>query len=223
MPDVKIAIYTDRASVEANLFDIKLGKAPFRYDFGEKIEAFLQTPFERTLFVDTDTYFCAACWDVFEMLEKFDLLVAHDPSRGFFLMREKDIPAAFPELNTGVLAFNLNDRVRPLFKRWLFLHDLEENRSRYPHDQPTFRRALFESSLRFSILPPEYNARLIYPAMLAQEVKIIHARCQNLPPIAKYLRRMLSRTGEPRIYTWSIRQLIWTIAAFFRLRIGRGW
>jgi hypothetical protein len=105
----------------------------------------------------------------------------------------------------------------------LHLHDLAENRSRYPHDQPTFRRALFESCLRFSILPPEYNARLIYPTMLSQEVKIIHARSDNLPAMAKYLNRKLHGEVVPRVYTWSFHQLLWTLLAFFHLRKGPGW
>lgn len=121
------------------------------------------------------------------------------------------------------MAYDLNARVQPFLKEWLHLHDLAENRSRYPHDQPTFRRALFESCLRFSILPPEYNARLIYPTMLSQEVKIIHARSDNLPAMAKYLNRKLHGEVVPRVYTWSFHQLLWTLLAFFHLRKGPGW
>jgi len=218
-PDIPIAIYTDQEVTAEELFSFRLGEPPFEYGFGEKIMALQKTPFDRTVFIDTDTFIANPIDDLFVLLDRVDIAVSHDPSREWMHRKEVDIPECFSEPNTGVIAFNSTASVMDLLSNWETLYSLQENQHRYPHDQPTFRRALYFSKVTFSILPPEYNARLIYPIMVARKVKIIHARCDNL----NRLHKVLNQESKPRVFTWSISDLLKLIVNFVRLRFGRGW
>jgi hypothetical protein len=73
-------------------------------------------PYDRVLFLDTDTYVAGDFTDVFNILDAFDLAVAHEPTRGW----DYETPAAkaFCELNTGVIAFRKNEEVHAFFSLW---------------------------------------------------------------------------------------------------------
>jgi hypothetical protein len=55
MPDVSIAIVSDR-DVKSNVYDFCIKLDSPEYGFGDKILAMKQTPFEKTLYLDADTY-----------------------------------------------------------------------------------------------------------------------------------------------------------------------
>jgi len=156
---------------------------------------------EHVLFLDTDTRVCGGLGEAFELLGAFDLAAAHAPIR---LDRRQPgdvagrVPAAFPELNTGVIAFRRSEAVEDLFDRWRRLH-LEILGSRDPGalgDQAAFRIALFRSGLRFSVLTPEYNCRFTFPTYLHGPVRILHGRGPDLERIEKEL----NESAGPRVY-----------------------
>lgn len=216
-PDLPLAIHTDVEDPDMSVFALRCGAAPFRYDFGAKIDALLEMPFERTLFIDSDTYICGDLRELFGLLDDFDLLVSREPTREWCGHPESGIPDCFSELNTGVLGFVKSEATSEFLQRWKDAYD-DPAAGIYPHDQPTFRKVLYRSRLRFYMLSPEYNARLVYPTMLGGEVKIVHARCDNLNRLAK----TLNRARAPRVFTWSIRELFNCVVGFLFLRIGRG-
>lgn len=91
-------------------------------DFLAKIQALQQSPFRRTLYLDSDTRVLAAIDDVFALAERFDIAVAagpitQKPESSADVIRT--IPKTFPEPNTGVILWNSNERVRSLFEKWL--------------------------------------------------------------------------------------------------------
>ncbi len=155
---------------------------------------------ERTLFLDTDTRVCGEIPEVFEILDAVDLAAAHAPVRigpGQPAALAARAPAAFPELNTGVIAFRGTSAVRRLFERWSSLHR-ETRRSAPPSlgDQATFRVALYESDVRFAVLPPEYNCRFTFPTYLQGPVRILHGRAPDL----ERLERELNGVAGPRAF-----------------------
>jgi hypothetical protein len=156
---------------------------------------------ERVLFLDTDTRVCGDIAELFDLLGSFNLAAAHAPIR---LDRRtppslaRRAPTAFPELNTGVLAFRRTPAVAELLDRWRVLH-LEILRS-IDHgtvgDQATFRVALWESEVRFSVLTPEYNCRFPFPTYLHGPVRILHGRGLDLERIE----REVNATSGARVF-----------------------
>ena len=132
-------------------------------------------PYERVAFIDTDTYFTADYMECFRVLERNDLALAHEPARGWDY--PTDVPRAFCELNTGVILFNNNAKVKAFFTAWLerYRHLLAKHQFRA--DQNSFRETLWESNeIRFCVLPTEFHAIIGKPLALAWEARLLHGR-----------------------------------------------
>ncbi len=169
-PGVSIAIVTDEPG--ATGFDTVVPLAePDGYR--AKVVGMLASPFERTLFLDADTYAAADVAELFELLDAFDLAAAHAPNR--VVLELDDVPDAFPELNTGVIAFRRNAAVERFLRGWLEEYDRLRLLHPRSEDQPAFRRALYAASgLRLAVLPPEFNVRFGMAGFLNQKARILH-------------------------------------------------
>ena len=154
------AIITDDVNAPGlETFDLVIQK-PFKHP-RVKVEYLALTPFEKTLYLDSDTFVLEDPTPVIELLGKFDVVATHDYAR----FREKwaktyrnykIIPEAFSEVNGGVLGFRLPNAL-PVLEKWLSEYSANYRISKW--DQPSLRVALFESDVRLYIMPPEWNLR----------------------------------------------------------------
>lgn len=187
MPDVSITLYTD-IHLENDLFDyIEQIENP-RHSFFDKILPLQETKYEKTLFIDTDTFFVSDVYDISILLDTFDMAVAHAPWRlppwaGWEAHDFAEIPISFPELNTGVIAYRNTANVKALIRQWGKIYE-DQLKWQIPpkNDQPAFRHALYFSGLKINILPPEYNFRTVFKAFKGGgiKVKILHGRSPSL-------------------------------------------
>lgn len=168
MPELSIGIVTD-SDDPGDVFDTVRELSEPAHGFADKVNAMKLSPFEKTLFLDTDTYLTRPVPELFELLDRFDLLAAHAPHRESASI---DLPTAFPEFNTGVLAFSDTPAVKAFFDRWQNLYHNEL--SDIEADQPAFRRAVYDSDIRISTLPPEYNVRISSAGYLESPVAVVH-------------------------------------------------
>jgi hypothetical protein len=116
------------------------------------------TRFERTLYVDTDVCFVADVRDVFEVLDRFDIALAHAHTRNREVTTatwRTPLPAAFPQFNGGVILYKMNDGVGAFLNAWKNAYQT----AGFAKDQVTLRELLWESNLQICTLPPEYNIR----------------------------------------------------------------
>lgn len=148
----------------------------------QKIAALMESPYDKTVFLDTDTYICDELSEVFVLLDRFDVALAHAPIRN---ADKKDacyeygvhIPGCFPEMNTGVIAFRTNTATKRLFKNWFELANKQIlNQGKYLKDQFPFREALYLSDVRVATLTPEYNFRTFLCGFAQGKIKILHGR-----------------------------------------------
>ena len=132
-----------------------------------------ETPFDETLFLDTDTYINSDLTGLFQLLNSYDLGIAHDPSYNTHLL--SSVPESFPEYNTGVLLYDNNSEVDELMKAWNDYYDQmdDEHNSK---DQPAFRRALYHSEVDYITLTREWNCFYNFPGYIAEPPKILHGR-----------------------------------------------
>jgi hypothetical protein len=152
-PGIAIDLHTDVA-VEPGVFDrVVVIDDPW---FRSRIDAMAETRFQRTLHLDADLLAIADIRDVFEVLDRFDIALAHDqarnsPTANVFWRRE--LPNAFPQFNGGVIAYRRTPAVTDLLREWAQVM----RESGLKRDQPVLRELLYLSDLRIATLPPEYN------------------------------------------------------------------
>jgi hypothetical protein len=186
MPGLPIVLYTDQQDLPAGVFDeIRRIENP-RHSFMDKIAPLCDTPFERTVFLDTDTLVCAPIPDLFEILDRVELALAHAPYRNDAAF---STPNCFVELNTGVLAYRRTPQMVALFQGWLRIYENEVAATgRMESDQHAFREALYRSPAPFYVLPPEYNLRTVMPAFVGRaRVRIIHGRGPDMHEFERWV------------------------------------
>jgi hypothetical protein len=170
MPAVRIAIATGEPAPDGFDVTIPLTEPD---GFRAKILGMIASPFDRTLFLDVDTFVAADVSELFSVLDTFDVAAAHSPLR--VTLPLEDVPDAFPELNTGVIAFRRKECVERLLRTWL-----DEYRRLTPlmpraKDQLSFRRAMYlATDVRLAVLPTEFNLRFWKAGYYNQRVRILH-------------------------------------------------
>jgi predicted O-methyltransferase YrrM len=213
MPGFPMTLFTDQTP-PGGVFERVIAVEGKGMGRPAKIRSMAESPYEETLFLDTDTWMCQPCEDIFWPLEKYDLAVVHEVYRNEYAF--ESFPDSFPALNTGVLVYRKNEGTAALFKEWERSY-LDVFRHKRPADQPAFRDALFSSDLRHYILPPEYNFRTNYPVVLGgfARAKIIHDRS----PFIKELASLLGTdTSHPPLFFGAVNWRFWFFRLWIRLR-----
>lgn len=180
-PHLPIALITDR-HLAAHPFDMIIPIDQPAYSFADKPRHMPHSPFEQTLFLDTDVHVHGPIDELFALLARFDLAAAHDPTRiNYESEVTRDLPATFPELNTGVVLYRMSGGTRRLFAAWNRLYNQEhaarDHRrpdGRRGHNQQSFRAACFHTDVALGVLPDEYNFLTRYSAARMPEMRIEH-------------------------------------------------
>lgn len=192
MPDVDTILFTNIGDFDWG--NIGLSKVVYKDEpkdvWTYKYECMLSTPFERTVHIDCDTYICQPFYDVFEMLNEVDFAVPLSP--WYFGKRQFHVPRAFPEPAGGFIAYNTNRRTFEMLEE---TKRLVINRSG-GCDEPYLRVALYESKIKFSILPWEYNCVFLLPGYLMSKPVILHGKLRDIETVE----RCLSSPG-PKLFT----------------------
>ncbi len=195
MPDLKIALFTDVEEFVQDPpepVDQVLLMRDVKKSCLDKMHPLIDTPFERTLFLDTDTYVCDRLDELFDILDTYDIAAAHPPFR--IQYKVEGIPECFPEPNTGVIVFKRSPEALEVIKEWPVQYEKQLASPVKPHhDQHSFRAALYFSDARFLVLPHEYNFRSIGPNFAGKEckVKIIHGRHASFERVEQRLNKNL--------------------------------
>ena len=177
-PGLKLGIFTN---VEADpIFDftgpITSGAARCKHEYLAK------SPFEETLYLDSDTRVTANLDDFFRVLGRFDMAGASVRYRSSPRRLKKwrlELPLAFPQINCGVLLYRLNEKTLEFFENWVAAIET----GGFQRDQVPFREVLWLSDIRFHTVGPEYNTRSInisplpskLPLPLILHIKALHS------------------------------------------------
>lgn len=185
-PTLEICLFhtysdTELESRDISVFDdikkIIFPKLPSNFSgnmkgFAGKLCSFGETPYDYTLFMDSDTIVHKPIDNMFDLLEKFDIAVAPGP------MTQKpvndsdiinEIPDTFPELNTGIILYRKTPKMLNFLEKWkqTFLYNKRGLYRRHGKggEQVSLRFLLWESEdIRMYILsskgmPNLYNYR----------------------------------------------------------------
>lgn len=152
-PDFPIDLYTDQ-DVNDPVFS-KVHR-PEESWFRVKIDALINSRFEETIYIDSDTYIIDDISDIFYLFENYNICACHDPGRNSehgSATLDTHFPESFPTLNGGLIGIAKSAQTQAFLKLWKQTIQ-SRNQSK---DQPSFRELLWKSNLNLSVLPPEYN------------------------------------------------------------------
>jgi hypothetical protein len=204
MPGIPITVFTD-CFFSSPVFDEVRVAQPGLNPLLTKTLWMSQSPYEQTLFLDTDILLCDNIDDVFMLLDRFDLAVPHAPYRltdmGLSIplpdFLESGVPSCFPGMNTGMILFRRTQKVEAFLNTWGEFHLKLCAISPKAPNQPAFRTALYHSDLRFAIIPEEYHCRFIYPFKVCGKVKVLHGRHPDMELVIERInQKQLPRVGE---------------------------
>tara|TARA_B100001093_G_C26813225_1_gene1008455 strand:+ start:399 stop:1121 length:723 start_codon:yes stop_codon:yes gene_type:complete len=135
-PSLKISLFHGYSSIELKKKDLSVfddikkividDNLPSRFSgnmkgFLSKLSAIKNTPYDNTLFLDTDTILCKPIHSLFKLLDKFDIAIApgpmtQRPTNDADVLSE--LPMEFPELNTGVILYRNNQKMKLFIREW---------------------------------------------------------------------------------------------------------
>ncbi|MDO8541024.1 MAG: hypothetical protein Q7S40_11355 [Opitutaceae bacterium] len=174
-PGVPICLITDqRVEPGAPFTQIQPPLGPVEHKPIDKLLA-IEAPYERCVFLDTDTFVLDDLTSIFALLDRFELAAHQDVNRGWNYTLP-DVPLAFSEFNTGVIAFRNEPAVQEFFRVWRGQYEGLHREFGFVNDQPAFRRALFHAALRVAPLPSEFHFLGNFPNTALWNVRLIHAR-----------------------------------------------
>jgi hypothetical protein len=188
---IPATIFVDKENeilAKGKFSDVRIIEEPF-FNFIDKIEPLLSSPYEETIFIDSDTYIVEDISGLFDIFSKYDFFASFAPGRGTNEF-SPDVPEWFPEYNTGIIGFRNTKGSQEVIENWLCFYKKQlKGLRKPPHDQPSFRSAIFNSNLRIYNLPMEYNFRITNQNIrwANSTVKIIHGRHKNYPELERII------------------------------------
>ena len=127
-----------------------------------KVDYITLSPFDNTIYLDTDIIVVKEIDELFNLLDNFDILATLDTARkreniSQEIEEYKKIPYSFGEVNSGLLCFNKFAKEKILIN-WpkIFYKYIKESGG---WDQPSLRILLWKFKASLYILPPEFNIR----------------------------------------------------------------
>jgi hypothetical protein len=182
--NLPVTVYSDK-EIESPYVDNVVTITPSEYPFYDRINYFKRTPYDKTLYIDTDTYIAGDLTPIFELLDRFEVTAAFNESRDTVAAHTKfktvdlDVPEAFPEYQCGVIGYQNTTAVDELFDDWQARY--KPYRDEHVLDQPHFREALYNNRIVLGTLPTEYNVLVNFSGYLHSSAKLLHYAGNNRP------------------------------------------
>lgn len=181
MPAVEIDLFTD-ADARPAVFDrIHPIETPHRRS---KVDCLQASRFANTLYLDSDTRVVADVSDLFALMERFDLALAHAHARArpqTMARWRLDLPEAFCQFNSGVFVYRKSPKMQALLGKWGDAF----REAGFAKDQVALRELIWTEGIALHVLPPEYNIRYDKYLRLWKpdeaRPKILHMRAFNEP------------------------------------------
>ena len=208
MSNLPISLVCSEASFDNSegLFDqvILLPAVPLENKEGYlyKIRGFQASPYDETLFLDSDTYVLRDFSEVFRLCDAFEMALCHDVIDLSLVCDEQGkVVEAIQPYNTGVILYRSSQNTKEFFALWesIFL----ERHPHFIHDQPAFMEALWRNPLCIYQLHNIYNLRIPYSAyILPLAVKILHGRHLDFDKVGDRINR---EADKPRLWSaWNL-------------------
>jgi len=167
-----------------------------------------ETPFNKTLFLDTDTFVYEPIPEIFDVLDEYDIAACYDG------MPAPQLGNPYCMLNTGVILYENSTKVNNVLKNWNDIYWNRRSKSSIDSEkhspnnsysnrkkgkksnQPSFSEAVYTSDLDLFVLPEYYNLNSRTGA-ISHDVKIFHQRPLHSK---KEVGDIINKTDKVRVF-----------------------
>ena len=181
MPDLQTCLVTDdRRRSGISGFDVIVDHEKPGEGYGDQVTGMGQSPFERTICLDSDTFVTKPLWKLFDLVTLYPVAATHGLWR---FSREpcEDLPCVF-EWACGMVAFKDCPVWRKFHKHWSNLY-FERRRTEggNPGTQIDFREAILDQTVPIFTLGPSFNFQVGAPGFLGGKefVHVSHSKKAN--------------------------------------------
>ena len=146
-----------------------------KHTYLSKVIGMQNSPFDQTIFLDSDTFVTDTISELFDILELVDFATTTESKLHTYRTAGLKYQRIFPEFNSGVIVYRNSTVMKKVIGDWL-AYCIEGN---VMVDMPGLREAVLMNfdTVRFSILPDCYNEHGFSTMLiLNQKVKVIHER-----------------------------------------------
>jgi hypothetical protein len=169
-----ICLITNADVASGHPFDSIIVKRELTSNIRSKLAMDL-CPYDRFIFLDSDTRAIAPVTELFQLLDAFDVCVP--ASLGGYHYQLEGVSPAFREPSTNVIGFKKGPPVTELFEKWRFYFNGYENEMGREWDQRSFRHAAYAvSSLKLCFLGDEWSLSPYPGGLLCRDVRVLHGR-----------------------------------------------
>ncbi len=127
-PDIPITLFTDHYSGNQKPFDAIVQISEKAHPLKLKTKYLAKSPYQQTLFLDSDTKVEGGIEDLFNNLKYHDFLVGKCPNIDFGVRPPKFVDFVHPiDYNTGVFLFKKNVSTNSFIEKWTELTNLEDD------------------------------------------------------------------------------------------------
>jgi len=166
----------DRAKEEVNKSIASIVPLPYHIieldktsNLNDKSKMYDLSPFDETVFLDTDTVVLDDITYGFEMANKFGIAITIAPAC-YAGRHDKSFTKDLVEYNNGVVFFKKDHKVKEVFEKW------KELAFNYPISQTGLARAFELCNFNPFVLPQNYNYRADFLSPVFGPIKIWHSR-----------------------------------------------
>jgi hypothetical protein len=205
-PHIPTAVVTDREWLEHPQPDHFLLR-PAIHSFECKPRYLTQSPFARTLYIDTDTYIARDVTPIFGLLNHYDVGVRFGGPQ----LNEGDGLVFHSQCNSGVVLYKMNERTLRMFALWL--EAFANARSRFSsanaivdprglNDQRYLSIAIAKSDVRPVHLGEYLNFALFETLVTYSPLAIIHGRLPAIDQVAREINNRWKATTDWHVRLW---------------------
>lgn len=195
--DYPIMLITDRPIVDSKIVEVfsQVAIRSFKREYSDKI-LMRESPYEMTIFLDSDTLVLGSMDPVFDLLEHFDLALQYQSPVDHY--DQPGIPVSFHEPSAGIIAWKQSPAMSRLFDDWSSVYNqIQHDEGRVgAWDQRSLRHALyFRHDVRFVALPIEWQFYIYWPNVVVGPVKMVHGR-----GVTEEMVRSINASSECRVW-----------------------
>jgi hypothetical protein len=134
-------------------------------DLRRKMSLIELSPYDYTMYIDTDTKIVGCLQESFGLLDRFDMAMVADSTRRIkahadIWSKYASIPNSFSEFCSGLIFYKKSDAFYELVSNWKRNYEEWKTVSKVHSDQQSFRVSLWETkNLNIHTLPIEYCIR----------------------------------------------------------------